>query len=81
VAASALRRLIEPKEIAAMAVYLASETGRSISGQSISRCLLKLQCSPQRCTCSKLEGSNNLLARSMITSGDPRPKVRKRVER
>ena len=38
VAASALRRLIEPEEIAAMAVYLASEAGRSITGQAIPVC-------------------------------------------
>ena len=38
VTASALRRLIEPEEIAEMAVYLASEAGRSITGQSIPVC-------------------------------------------
>lgn len=38
VAASALRRLIEPAEIAEMAVYLASEAGRSITGQAIAVC-------------------------------------------
>lgn len=38
VAASALRRLIEPEEIAEMAVYLASEAGRSITGQAIAVC-------------------------------------------
>lgn len=38
VAASALRRLIEPQEIAEMAVYLASEAGTSITGQAVAVC-------------------------------------------
>jgi NAD(P)-dependent dehydrogenase (short-subunit alcohol dehydrogenase family) len=38
VSGSALRRLIEPEEIAEMAVYLASDVGRSITGQSIAIC-------------------------------------------
>ncbi|MGH8012301.1 MAG: SDR family NAD(P)-dependent oxidoreductase [Candidatus Binataceae bacterium] len=33
-----LRRLIEPEEIAEMAVYLASDAGRGITGQSIAIC-------------------------------------------
>ncbi|MGH7914852.1 MAG: SDR family NAD(P)-dependent oxidoreductase [Candidatus Binataceae bacterium] len=38
VSGSALRRIIEPEEIAEMAVYLASDAGRSITGQSIAVC-------------------------------------------
>ena len=34
----AMRRFIEPEEVAAMAVFLASDLGRSISGQTIGIC-------------------------------------------
>jgi len=34
----ALRRSIEPEEVANMAVFLASDLGRSISGQTIGIC-------------------------------------------